>query len=120
MRLRPARAEFLMRLGDNQISFVIDFDEGYSVEEFVVMAKMGFFEYRGTGYHFDIPADLDSSRVKAAALRFAQTEDEDYNLHPEYVVSWMRLPDALQCQWRHHALYDFERHTPVRGKHSAS
>ena len=41
-----AASGFLMRLGDNQISFVIDFDEGYSVEEFVVMAKMGFFEYR--------------------------------------------------------------------------
>lgn len=76
-----------MRLGDNQISFVIDLNEGYSVEEFVVMAKMGFFEYRGTGYHFAIPADLDSSTVKAAALRFAQTEDEDYSLHPEMAVS---------------------------------
>jgi hypothetical protein len=100
-----AASGFLMRLGDSQISFVIDLNESYSVEEFVVMAMMGFFEYRGTGYHFAIPADLDSSTVRAAALSFAQTEDEDYSLHPEHVVSWMPLSNALQCQWRHLALF---------------
>jgi hypothetical protein len=37
-----------------------------------------------------IPADLNLAKVKAAALTYAQTEDDEYYLHPEVVVpSWV-------------------------------
>jgi hypothetical protein len=45
--------------------------------------------------NYPAPADLDSSTVKAAALRFAQTKDEDYSLHPERVVSFHNGEEAF-------------------------
>src|SRR6476660_721253 len=81
-----AATYFLMRLKDNLSSFVLSFNEGEGVDEFVMMAHMGFFVRTGRGYQMAIPADLNLAKVKAAAQTYAQTEDDEYYLHPEVVV----------------------------------
>lgn len=63
------------------------------------MADMRFVR-TGRGYQMAIPADLNLAKVKAAALTYAQTEDDEYYLHPEVVVSSMPLAEALQSQMR--------------------
>ena len=103
-----AATELLMRLKDNLASFVINLNEDL-VDEFVVMAEMGFFVRNGQSYQMQIPADLSLGKVKAAALTYAQTEDDEYNLHPELVVFAMPLAEALQCQMRQLAISDFRR-----------
>lgn len=102
---------FLMGLKDNSSSFVLNFNEGEGegVDEFVMMADMGFFVRTGRGYQMAIPADLNLAKVKAAALTYAQTEDDEYYLHPEVVVSSMPLAEALQSQMRQLAISDFRR-----------
>ena len=81
-----------MGLKDNSSSFVLNFNEGEGegVDEFVMMADMGFFVRTGRGYQMAIPADLNLAKVKAAALTYAKTEDDEYYFHPEVVVpSWV-------------------------------
>ena len=102
-----AATVFLMRLEDNLSSFVLSFNEGDGVDEFVMMAEMGFFVRTGRGYQMAIPADLNLAKFKAAALTYAQTEDDEYNLHPEVVVSSVPLAEALQSQMRQLAISKF-------------
>jgi hypothetical protein len=104
-----AATVFLMRLKDHLVSFVISFNEGDGVDEFVMMVEMGFFVCSGQSYHMAIPRELSLAKVKAAALIYAQSEDDEYNLHPELVVSSMPLDEALRCQIRHLAIFHFRR-----------
>jgi len=50
------------------------------------MTELGFFVRTARGYQMAIPADLTLTKVKAAALTYAQTEDDASYLHPEVVV----------------------------------
>jgi hypothetical protein len=43
---------------------------------------------------------LTMVKVKPAALKLAQTEDEEYCLHPEYLVATMPNADAKAWQGR--------------------
>ena len=74
-----------------------------------MMAEMGFFLRNGTTYQMTVPADLSLVKLKAAALRYAQTEDDEHYLHPEFVVSAKPLAEALQSQMRQLALSKFCR-----------
>ena len=102
---------FLARLKDNLSSFVLSFNgsEGEGMNEFVMMVELGFFVRTARGYQMAVPTDLNLSKVKAAALTYARTEDEEYYLHPELVVYSMPLAEALQCQLRELAVSNFRR-----------
>src|SRR4051812_30716473 len=65
---------FLARLEENLSSFVLDFNtpEGEGVDEFVMMVEFGLFARTALGYQMAVPTDLNLSRVKAAALKYAQ------------------------------------------------
>jgi hypothetical protein len=99
----------LMRLNHRFASFIINFNEDELVDEFGMMAEMGFFFRSEESYKMAIPTDLSLMKVKAATLRYAQTEDEEYNLHPEHLVSLMPTAHALQWQMRQLAISDFCR-----------
>jgi hypothetical protein len=98
----------LSLLKDHRTSFVIDLNEDEVVDYFVMMSAMGFFVRSGQSYQMAIPTDLSLAKVKAAALNYAQTEDAEYSLHPELLVSSMPLAEALQCQMRQLAISDFQ------------
>jgi hypothetical protein len=104
-----AACELIRRLKDRFASFIIDLEECELVDEFVMMAEMGFFFRSGESYKMAIPTDLSLVKVKAATLRYAQTEDDEYSLHPERLVSLMGIDNALHCQMRQLAISDFRR-----------
>ena len=91
----------LSRLEKDFISFKLRVFRNYMslVEEFVMMAEMGFFVLTGQRYQMTIPAELNAERVKMAALKFAETLDEDF-LHPEHLVATMPYPEAKAWQLR--------------------
>ena len=76
----------LSRLESNHVSFVVQLS-GEEAEEFVMMTEMGFFVRTGQRYQMTIPTRLDIHKLKSAMLKLAQTEDEEYYLHPEYLVA---------------------------------
>jgi hypothetical protein len=83
----------LSRLEKNLASFLVDLNEEEG-EEFVMMVEMGFFALTGQRYQMVIPAHLDMKRVKSAALKLAQTEDD------EYLVATIPYTQAKEWQAR--------------------
>ncbi len=67
-------------------------------EDFAMMAAMGFFAPYRERYRLSIPSDLSLAKVKKAILRFAETEDEEYALHPEGLVNTMLFSEARALQ----------------------
>ncbi len=97
LELRYEFVTFLVRL---------DSDEG---ELFAMMAEMGFFALTGQRYQMIIPARLSITKVKRALLRFAQTEDNEYALHPEHLVTAMPFVEAKAWQKRLRAMDENQR-----------
>jgi hypothetical protein len=64
------------------------------------MAEMGFFVRTGQRYHMIVPTQLNIDKVKTAVLKYAQTEDEDHDLHPEYLIATMPYAEAKVWQER--------------------
>ena len=65
---------------------------------FVMMAEMGFFALTGERYQLVIPKKLSVDVVKSAALKYARTEDAEYELHPEYLT--VSMPKAKALRWQ--------------------
>jgi hypothetical protein len=63
-------------------------------EECVMMIRMGLFAPFNERYRMSIPSGLNLSKVKEATLTYAETEDEEYALHPEYLVNTMLFSEA--------------------------
>ncbi len=69
-------------------------------EMFSIMAVLGFFRLTGHRYQMTIPKDISGTKIEAALLRLAGTEDEEYFLHPEHLVTHLDKPDAQKWQLR--------------------
>jgi hypothetical protein len=93
---------FLFQVQKNLVSFTIPLnsEEWGEVEQFTMMAEMGFFVVTGQRYQMAIPKGLSMEKVKMAALKFAQTEDEECVLHPEYLIATMPHAEAKAWQER--------------------
>lgn len=68
------------------------------VEENSMMAVMGFFVLTGERYQMVVPMRLDTAIIKDAVLKFARTEDDDYFLHPESLLT--TLPRKAAIIWQ--------------------
>lgn len=90
------------QLEKNLASFAIQLngEEVELVDMFVMMVEMGFFVLTGQRYQMTMPAQLNMDVVKKAALKFAQTEDEEFYLHPEHLVATMPYAEAKAWQGR--------------------
>ena len=76
---------FLSQFSEKELhTFVLETDLP-DLEEFVLMAEMGFFTLTGDRYQMTLPTKLDLHTVKQAHLKLAATEDEDW-IHPERLV----------------------------------
>jgi hypothetical protein len=91
---------FLFLLKDNFVSFTIPLrgEDSAELDQFALMAEMGFFVLTEWRYQMAIPARLNMDVVKIAALKYAKTELEDEGLHPEWLVTTM--PYALAEEWQ--------------------
>jgi hypothetical protein len=87
----------VMGLEEYRTTLVLDLcnEDG---EDFVMMVMMGFFAPTKKGYRMAIPLDLTAAKVKKAIVRYAETEDEECVLHPEYLVNTMSFPEARARQ----------------------
>jgi hypothetical protein len=74
------------------------------------MTEMGFFVRTGQRYQMTIPTRLDIHKLKSAMLKLAQTEDEEYYLHPEYLVATMPYAEAEAWQHRLRDMDQDRRH----------
>lgn len=90
---------FLFQLKENLVSFTFPLysEDWTAVEQFTLMAEMGFFVLTSQRYQMVIPTKLNTDVVKSAALRLAKTEDED-GAHPEYLVA--TIPSAQAEEWQ--------------------
>jgi hypothetical protein len=90
----------LSRLERNLASFVVELNGEEEPEEFAMMIGMGFFVLTGQRYQMVIPTRLTLRKVMKAALRLAKTEDEEYFLHPESIITTMPCAQAKAWQSR--------------------
>jgi hypothetical protein len=93
---------FLFQLKKNLVSFTIPLrgEDWGELDQFTLMAEMGFFVLTDGRYQMAIPAKLNMNLVKSAALRYAKTEVEDEGLHPECLVATMPYAQAEEWQTR--------------------
>lgn len=80
-----------------------------------MMFTMGFFAPTNLGYRMAIPSDLTVAKVRGAILKYAETEDDEYVLHPEYFVNTMPFREARAWQNRLRAVDQFRDGSNVSG-----
>jgi hypothetical protein len=98
----------VMQLKEYRTTFVLDLhtEDG---EDFAMMVAMGFFQPLGERYQMKFPIGLSTEKVRSAVLRYALTEDEDFMLHPERIVTGtMTFADAREWQDRLRAIEEFQ------------
>jgi hypothetical protein len=96
----------VMQLKEYRTTFVLDLDSEDG-EDFVMMVAMGFFLPTAQRYKMALPAGLTAAAVRAAVLKYAKTEDEDFMLHPENIVTTMPFAEARAWQDRLRAIDEF-------------
>jgi hypothetical protein len=99
-----AATVMISQLEKNLVSFAIQLNgkEVELVDEFVIMADMGFFVLTGQRYKMTIPTKLNVESVKMAAHTYAKTAEdpeEDW-LHPECLITTMPYAEAKVWQER--------------------
>ena len=88
---------FLSKLVDKEFcTFVVD-TNSEDLNEFALLAEMGFFTRTGDRYQMTLPTNLDIATVKKAHLKLADTEDEDW-IHPERLFFAMPKSRAQMYQ----------------------
>jgi hypothetical protein len=101
-----AAALMIMQLKEYQTTFLIELNS-IDGNDFAMMTEMGFFAQRNALYQMTLPPPLTLEKVKAAIFKFAKTEDDEFTLHPEYLVTTMPLSEATTLQHRLRAIHDF-------------
>jgi hypothetical protein len=96
----------IMQLKEYLTTFLIELNS-IDGDDFTMMAEMGFFEQRDTHYQMVLPSSLTLEKVKAAIFKYSKTEDDEFMLHPEYLVTAMPLSEATTLQRRLRAIHDF-------------
>ncbi|MBR0695224.1 hypothetical protein [Bradyrhizobium lablabi] len=96
----PTATKFVELLMGDLTAFPLSVIDEPLGESFVVMAELGFLFQTGDRFQMTVPKDLRSEKIKAALLRLANTEDEDFVLHPEELVHCMERCDVLAWQAR--------------------
>jgi hypothetical protein len=79
--------EFVSRWLSNYGIFLVEMTDEWA-EMFVVMVGSGFFKYTNGRYQMVVPTTLDCDILAATLLRLAETEDSEYYLHPEDLISF--------------------------------
>ena len=95
----PAVTRCVELLMENLRCFSLDLWDEWG-EIFTVMAELGFFCLTGDRYQMTIPQEVSGSRIESALLRLADTEDEEFFLHPEHLVTCLTKPEAQNWQLR--------------------
>jgi hypothetical protein len=107
-----AALSLFLKLQGQFVTFMIRRDS-YEAELIAVMAEMGFFALTGQRYQMVVPQRLTVMKVKRALVRLARTEDAEFVLHPEHLVTTVPFVEAKAWQKRLRDM-DEERRTADR------
>lgn len=110
-----AASIMLTQLREYRTSYLISLDSE-EVEHFAMMALMGFFLPTDRHYQIAAPANLTKAAVKAAMIKYAETEDKEFMLHPEHLVGSMPFSEARAWQRRWRAIDEFGGHSETLGQ----
>jgi hypothetical protein len=88
----------VMGLKEYRTTFVLELNSEDG-EDFTMMVAMGFFLPVGDRYRMALPIGLTAAKVRSAVLRYALTEDENFMLHPERIVT-ATMPFAEATAWQ--------------------
>jgi hypothetical protein len=110
-----AATRMIMQLMAYRTTFLIELNSEDG-DDFAMMVEMGFFARSNPSYQMTLPGLLTSERVKAAIFKFAKTEDDEFALHPEYLVTAMPLSEATALQNRLRAIHDFHDSISCSGR----
>jgi hypothetical protein len=108
-----AASLIIKQLAEFGNSLIVSVDGVFVTDHFAMMAGMGFFRAVGCHHHMSLPNRLRAIDVRRAILKYAETEDEESMLHPEYLVAAMPLAEARKHQIRLRALHEFPHSAPV-------
>jgi hypothetical protein len=95
----PAATKFVELLMKNLACFSLAL-WGEWGELFTIMTEIGFFRQTGDRYQMTVPTEISGSRIEAALLSLAATEDGEYFLHPERFVACISKSEAQDWQSR--------------------
>jgi hypothetical protein len=109
-----AATAMIIQLKEHRTTFLIELDS-IDGEDFAMMAEMGFFTHRNSSYQMTVPRLLTLEKVKAAIFKYAKTEDDEFRLHPEYLVTPMPFSEATILQHRLRAIDDFDHYSNCSG-----
>jgi hypothetical protein len=79
--------------GEHFYVSTIDLDSD-EAQMFCVMAEMEFFKLNDVRYQMALPEGLDIVTVRNALLKLADTEDDEFHIHPEALVSCLSRAEA--------------------------
>lgn len=89
----PAATRTTRLLMKNLSCFSLDARDEWG-ELFALMAKIGFYRLTGSRYQMTIPQKFSGAEIEHALLELAATEDQEYYLHPEYLVKCLSKREA--------------------------
>jgi hypothetical protein len=79
----PAATAFIRKWLKDRRSFSLNLRNSMWAEIFTVMAGIGFFARTDHRYQMTVPSNIKLDFITESLLRFAETEDAEYFLHPE-------------------------------------
>jgi hypothetical protein len=109
-----AATVMIMHLKEYRTTFLIELNSEDG-DDFAMMTEMGFFAHRNPSYQMTLPRFLTLEKVKAAIFKYSKTEDDEFMLHPEYLVTAMPLSEATTLQHRLRAIHDFHEYYDFAG-----
>jgi hypothetical protein len=93
----PAATRFIELLMKNLTCFTLDLWDEWG-DMFTVMAGVGFFRQTGERYQMTLPEEINGPTIEDALLKLAATEDEEFLLQPENLVSCLTKTNADMWQ----------------------
>jgi hypothetical protein len=99
IQFSPAATKFVELLMKDLTSFSLSVWSEWG-EIFAIMAELGFFSLTGERYQMTLPKVASGPNIEVALLRLAGTEDQDFYLHPEHLVTCLSKPAVLEWQRR--------------------
>jgi hypothetical protein len=92
-----AAALMIMELKEYETTLLINLDQ-FEGWDFTMMFGMGFFAEFRQRYRMIIPGALTEDGVRKAILALVNTDDEECQLHPEYLVNPISFAKARGYQ----------------------
>jgi hypothetical protein len=92
----PSALFFIGMWQSKKGSFSLDILDPEWSEIFCIMAHLGFFKQTGQRYQMIVPETVAIDRIKDELLRLTATQDSDYRLHPEELLTTMSQQQAIE------------------------